>query len=137
MLSQRISSGCSKERYNNGLWCCCSRKFCIYAISHGRHSCAKRRNFLQEAHSRRSKVTYYCGIFLHFFLVRHEIQLFRNERLRRVVVSDSNYQNCLKVKSSNVRSNKPMQHFTWKMAAIIFFKSHFKFCKKGCVKFWT
>ena len=49
MLSQRISSGCSKERYNNGLWCCCSRKFCIYAISHGRHSCAKRRNFLQEA----------------------------------------------------------------------------------------
>ena len=67
MLSQRISSGCSKERYNNGLWCCCSRKFCIYAISHGRHSCAKRRNFLQEAHSRRSKVTYYCGIFLPFF----------------------------------------------------------------------
>ena len=67
MLSQRISSGCSKERYNNGLWCCCSRKFCIYAISHGRHSCAKRRNFLQEAHSRRSKVTYYCGIFLEFF----------------------------------------------------------------------
>ena len=50
--------------------------------------------------------------FYTFFLVRHEIQLFRNERLRRVVVSDSNYKNCLKVKSSNVRSNKPMQHFT-------------------------
>ena len=57
-------------------------------------------------------LTIVAGIFLHFFLVRHETQLFHNERLRKVVVSDSNYQNCLMVKSSNVRSNKPMQHFT-------------------------
>ena len=40
-------------------------------------------------------LTYYCGIFLHFFGFGY---IFHNGRLRRVVVSDSNYQNCLKVK---------------------------------------